>query len=76
MIILTVLAIVLFGGLLFQAIKLSLKVAWGIIKVIAYALCIIAVPVLIVVASVGGILLLLPIILVAIACGLLGSRAE
>lgn len=76
MIILTISAIAVFIWLLFQAIKLSLKVAWGLVKIVAYALCIIAFPLLIViVVSAGGFLLPLPIILVAIACGLLGTSA-
>lgn len=74
MIILTVLAVFLFGGLLVEAIKLSIKVAWGIAKVIAGILCIVALPLLIIViVSAGGLLLFLPILLVAGACGILKS---
>lgn len=76
MIILTVLALCLFGGLLVEFIKLSLKVAWGIAKAIGYVLVGIALPVLIVVlVAAGGLLILLPVALVAAACGILrGSR--
>lgn len=76
MIILTICAIGLFGGLLFGAIKLSLRVAWGLTKAIACALCVIAFPLLIVIVlTAGGFVILLPVLLVAGACGLLGASA-
>ena len=50
MILLTICAIGLLGRLLFGAIKLSLKVAWGLTKIVAYALCVIAFPLLVLIA--------------------------
>ena len=47
---LTICAVGLFGWLLFGAIKLSLKVAWGLTKIAAYALCIITFPLLVIIA--------------------------
>ena len=74
MIVLTVLAVFLFGSLLFEAIKLSIRVAWGIAKFIAGLLCVVALPLLIIViVTAGGLFLLLPILLVAGACGILKS---
>lgn len=76
MILLTICAIGLFGWLLFSAIKLSLKVAWGLTKIVAYALCVIAFPLLLAaVLSAGRLIILLPILLVAAACGLLSASA-
>lgn len=76
MILLTICAIGLFGWLLFEAIKLSVKVAWGLTKIVAYALCIIALPVLIlIVLSADGMIILLPILLVLCACGMLSASA-
>lgn len=74
MILLTICAITAFCWLLFEAIKLSFKVAWGLEKIVGAVLCVAAFPLLIVfVISVGGFLLILPIVLVAAACGILKS---
>lgn len=60
------------GVLLFEVIKLSIKVAWGITKVIAWVLSIIALPLLIILAvSTGGLVLLLPVGLLVAAFSLL-----
>lgn len=74
MIILTVLAVCLFVGLLFEVLKLSVKVAWGIAKILAFALCVIAAPLLVVIVlSAGGLLLLLPVLMVTGACVILAK---
>lgn len=68
-----ILACIVCGVLLFGALKLSVSITWGIAKVIAYALCAIALPVLIVstITVAGGIILLLPVFLIAAAWGIL-----
>lgn len=69
---LEILSIVLFCWLFFKALGLAFRVAWGTAKILASLLFAIAVPMLIAgVLFAGGILLLLPLILVAIAFGLL-----
>lgn len=69
---LDILIIVLFCWLLWKAVKLAFKVAWGTAKVAASVLFAIAVPMLVLGALfVGGIALLLPVALVAIGFGLL-----
>ena len=69
---LEILAVVLFCWLFFKAIGLAFRVAWGTTKILASLLFAVAVPMLIVgVLFAGGILLLLPLILVAIAFALL-----
>ena len=74
MIILTICAISLFGGLLLKAIKLFFRVTWGVTKIIGALLCVIAFPLLLIVAiPVGGVLLLLPVLLVAAACIILSA---
>ena len=74
MIILTVVAVCLFIGLLFEVIKLSVRVAWGLAKLAAFALCVIASPLLILfVISAGGLLLLLPVLMVVGACVILAK---
>lgn len=72
MIILTICAISIFAWLLFEVIKLSLKVAWGLAKVIGIVLCAAAFPLLIVLAvTASGFILLLPVALLAAAFGVL-----
>jgi len=69
---LEILAIILFCWLFFKAIGLAFRVAWGTTKILASLLFAVAVPMLIAgVLFAGGILLLLPLILVAIAFALL-----
>lgn len=64
--------VVAFCWLFFKAIGLAFKVAWGLTKVIASLLFIVALPLLIVcLVFAGGLLLLVPMALVAIAFGLL-----
>lgn len=64
--------IILFCGLFFKVLKLAFKVAWGATKIAASVLLVIACPMLILGAIfVGGLVLLIPIALIAIAFGLL-----
>lgn len=63
---------VLFCWLFFKAIGLAFKVAWGGAKIIASLLLTVAVPMLIAcLVFAGGIILLVPVALIAIAFGLL-----
>jgi len=64
--------IVIFTWLLVKAIGLALKLTWGVAKIVASILIGLAFPVLIVcLVFVGGIALLVPIIMIAIAAGIL-----
>lgn len=64
--------IVLFAWLFLGAIRLTFKVAWGLAKIAAVLLFIIALPTLIgCLLAASGIVLLLPLALVAIAFGIL-----
>ena len=66
------LTIAIFIWLLVKAIGLALKLTWGVAKIAASILIGLAFPVLIVCfIFVGGIALLVPIIMIAIAAGLL-----
>lgn len=61
-----ILVIILFCWLFVKMIGLTVKVAWGAAKLIAVILAIIALPVLIVgFVIAGGVLLLLPVLLIA-----------
>ena len=63
---------ILFCWLFFKAIGLAFRVAWGTTKIIASLLFALALPLLVVcLLFAGGLLLLLPIALIAIAFGLL-----
>ena len=69
---LELLTVILFCWLFFKAIGLAFRVAWGTAKVIASLLFVVSVPMLAAgVLLTGGILLLLPLILVGIAFALL-----
>lgn len=66
------LTLVVFVWLLVKAIGLAFKLTWGVAKVIASILMAIALPVLIIcVVFVGGIALIIPIAVIAIAWGIL-----
>ncbi len=61
----------IFLWLMFKVIGLGFKLTWGVAKVIASLLMVIAVPILFVcMVFVGGIALLLPLALVGIAFGI------
>ena len=67
-ILVTVLCIWLF----IKGIGLALRLAWGMAKIVATILMVLALPVLVVcLLFAGGLLLLLPVALVAIAVGIL-----
>ena len=69
---LEIFVVVLFCWLFFKTLGLALRLAWGTAKVIAMLLFAVAVPMLAAgVLFAGGILLLLPLILVGIAFALL-----
>ena len=63
---------VLFFWLFFKAVGLALKLSWGITKFIVSALFTLALPLLLILLFfAGGLLLLLPLGLVALAFGIL-----
>lgn len=67
-----ILMIALFCWLFFHAIRLAFKVTWGLAKIAAVILFILALPSLIgCLLFAGGFLLLLPIALIALAWGIL-----
>ncbi len=66
------LILVLFCWIFFGAIKLLFKVAWGLAKVLAVVLFILALPSLIgCLLYASGVILLLPVFLITIAWGIL-----
>ena len=66
------LTIAIFIWLLVKAIGLALKLTWGVVKIVASILIGLAFPVLIVCfIFIGGIALLVPLIMIAIAAGIL-----
>lgn len=69
---LSLLLTVLFCWLFFKAIGLAFKVTWGVAKIIASLLFAVAIPLLILcLVFAGGLLLLVPVVLIAIAFGIL-----
>lgn len=67
-----ILVAIIFIWLFCVAVKLAFSVAWGLAKVIAVILCILALPALVVgLISAAGAFLLIPVGIVAGACGLL-----
>ena len=65
-------ALVLFCWIFFGSIRLMFKVAWGLAKILTLILFIMALPTLIgCLLFAGGIVLLLPVILIAIAWAIL-----
>lgn len=69
---LELLMILLFCWIFFKAVSLALKMAWSAAKIIAMVLFAIAVPMLAVcLLFAGGMVLLVPVALIAIAFGLL-----
>ena len=65
---------ILFLWLGFKALKLAFKVAWGTAKLIASILLVLALPALVgCLLFAGGILLLIPVALVAVAFTLLSN---
>lgn len=63
-----------FIWLLFKAFGLTLRVAWGLTKVIAVVLFVMAIPALVAcLLFAGGLLLLIPVAMVGVAVGILRS---
>jgi len=68
---------IIFGWLLIKTLGLTFRLTWGMAKIIASLLMIIALPAMIVcLLFAGGVLLFLPIILIGIAAGLVKSCAK
>lgn len=66
------LTVAVFIWLLVKAVGFALKLTWGVAKIIASILIGLALPVLIVsLVFAGGVLLLVPLIMIAIAAGIL-----
>lgn len=66
------LTLVIFGWLLVKAIGLAFRLTWGVARVIATILMVVALPVLFVcLVFVGGIALLVPIAVIGLAFGIL-----
>ena len=66
------LILIVFGWLFFGAVRLAFKVTWGLAKIAAVALFILALPTLIgCLLLAGGVVLLIPVGLVAAAFGIL-----
>lgn len=66
--------ILLCGWLFIKGIGLAFKITWGVAKIVATLLLILAAPALIVcLIFVGGVALLVPVAMVSIAFGLLKS---
>lgn len=73
---LTLAVFLVFGWLFFKGMGLAFRVTWCAAKVVATLLFVIALPLLVVLAVVGGLLsLLVPLALVAAAFGILKSIA-
>ena len=68
---LELLTIIVFSWLLIKTIGLTLKLTWGVAKIVSGILMVLALPVLIIgLLFVGGIALLVPIIMICIAAGI------
>ena len=66
------LVLLLFGWIFFGAIKLTFKIAWSLAKLLAVILLILALSSLIgCLLFASGVLLLLPVVLIALAWGIL-----
>lgn len=66
------LVLILFGWMFFGALRLVCKVTWGLAKIAAVILMALALPILVVcLLFAGGMVLLLPVALIALAWGLM-----
>lgn len=71
-----ILMIILFGWLFFKGLGLAFKLTWCAAKVVATILIVLALPSLIgCLLFAGGVVLLLPVVLIAVAFGLLKANA-
>ena len=70
--VLELLILIAFCGFFFRAVGLAFRMAWGIAKIVASLLFAVAIPLLIgCLVFAGGLVLLVPLLLVAIAFGIL-----
>ena len=68
------LTIIVFAWLLIKAIGLALKLTWGMAKIVASILMVLALPLLIVcLLFVGGAILIVPVAMIGIAAGIMKS---
>ena len=68
------LTIVVFAWLLIKAIGLAFKLTWGMAKIVASILMVLALPFLIVcLLFVGGAILIIPVAMIGIAAGIMKS---
>ena len=68
------LTIVVFVWLLIKTIGLAFKLTWGMAKIVASILMVLALPLLIVcLLFVGGVILIVPVAMIGIAAGLMKS---
>ena len=68
------LTIVVFAWLLIKAIGLAFKLTWGMAKIVASILMVLALPLLIVcLLFVGGAILIIPVAMIGIAAGIMKS---
>ena len=66
--------IIVFAWLLIKAIGLAFKLTWGMAKIIASILMVLALPLLIVcLLFVGGAILIVPVAMIGIAAGIMKS---
>lgn len=69
-----ILVIVAFIFLVVKFLRLAFKIAWGLAKIVAFLLFILALPALLIcVLFASGLVLLLPLVLIGIAIALLGA---
>ena len=69
---LELLLVIAFGWLFIKAMGLAFKVAWGVTKIVAMLLFVLACPLLIAgLLFAGGVVLLLPVAMIGVAFGLL-----
>ena len=69
-----ILVVIAFVFLMVKFLGLAFKIAWGLAKVVAFLLFLLAFPALIVcVLFTSGLVLLLPLVLILAAIGLLGA---
>ena len=67
-------SVIVFVWLLIKAISLALKLTWGMVKIIAGILIVLALPMLIVfLLFVGGAILIIPVAMIGIAAGIMKS---
>lgn len=68
------LTIIVFAWLLIKAIGLAFKLTWGMAKIVASILMVLALPLLIVcLLFVGGVILIVPVAMIGIAAGIMKS---